>query len=89
LEADAELIARWIEPNPHKPGPADAWVLPGHVSVWAIIGQLQLEDWDVVGVAEWYELPPPAIEAALAYYRQHRADIDARLKRNRAFFATL
>lgn len=82
-----ELISRWIEANPHKQGEAEAWVLPAHVSVWALIAQLELDGWDLTGVADWYELPVEAVEAAAAYYRRHRAEIDARIARNRAFFA--
>ncbi len=82
-----ELISRWIEPSPHKPGPAEAWVLPYHVSVWALIAQLELDGWDLPGVADWYELPVEAVEAAVAYYERHRAEVDARIARNRAFFA--
>jgi len=85
----AEAIGRWIAPNPHKPGPAEAWVLPAHVSVWALVTQLQLDGWDTVGVAADYELPVEAVEAASAYYQQHRIVIDARIARNRAFFAAL
>lgn len=83
---DAELIARWIEPNPHKPGPAEARLRGSGVSVWALIGQLQLDDWDVKGVAEDYEVPAEAVSAAVAHYHQHAAAIDARLERNRAVF---
>lgn len=82
-----ELIARWIEPNPHKPGFAEALVLPRRVSVWAIAGQIELEHGKLENVAEAYDLPPEAVEAATSYYERHRAEIDARIARNRAFFA--
>jgi uncharacterized protein (DUF433 family) len=83
---EQQLILRWITPNPHKPGPADAWVLPGHVSVWAVIRQLELEGGDPASVTEVYELPVEAIEAARAYYLQHKRAVDARIQQNRAFF---
>jgi uncharacterized protein (DUF433 family) len=86
IRTDEELVARWIEPNPHKPRPAEAWVLPRHVSVWAVIRQLELDAWKVKCVAEGFELPVEAVEAAIRYYRRHRADVDARIIRNRASF---
>jgi len=87
--AEELAITRWIEPNPPKPGPAEMWVLPGCVSERVVMRQLQVEDWDIAGVAEFFELPVEAIEAAIAYYHQNRATIDERIARNRAFFAGL
>lgn len=80
------LITRWITPNRHKPGPADAWVLPAHVSVWAVIRQLELEAGDPVGVSAVYDLPLEAIAAARVYYQQHRCAIDAHIRQNRRSF---
>jgi uncharacterized protein (DUF433 family) len=80
--------ARWIKPNPYKSGPADAWVLPRHVSVWAVIRQLQLDSWQAELVAEGFELPLKAVEAAIRYYRRHKASVDARIERNRLFFGS-
>ena len=81
-----QLIARWIESNPDRPDPAHAWVLPRHVSAWVVIGQLQLEDGNVETVADAYELPPQAVQAAMAFYRRHRTIIDERIAAHRAFF---
>lgn len=81
------LITRWIEPNPHKPGSAEALVLPRRVSVWAVVGQIELEHGRLQNVAEAYDLPAEAVEAAVSYHERHRAEIDARIARNRAFFA--
>jgi uncharacterized protein (DUF433 family) len=82
------LIARWIKANPHKPQPEEAWVLPHSVSIWAVIAQLELDDWDRAGVADYYELLVEAVDAAIAYYELHRAAIDARIARNRAPLAS-
>jgi uncharacterized protein (DUF433 family) len=84
-----ELIARWIQENPNKPGIANAGILGSRLGVWVLIEQLQLDDWNLADVAESYELPTEAVEAAVAYYERHQAEIDARIVRNRAFFATL
>ncbi|SRR6266567_3417345 len=78
--------ARWIEPNPHTPSPADAWVLPNRVSVWAVVRQLQLDSWETKLVADGFELPLAAVEATIGYYHRHRAEVDDRIERNRTFF---
>lgn len=83
---EEKLIARWIEPNPHKPGPAEDWVLPQVVSVWALIWQLQLDKWQIQLVAEDYDLPVEAVEAAVVFYHRHKTEVDARIARNRAVF---
>ncbi len=79
-------VRRWIEPNPARPGAAEAWVLPACVSVWVVIRQLQLEGDRSDVVAVMFELPIEAIEAARTYYERNRAEIDERIARNRAFF---
>ena len=81
-EQARQLIARWIEPHPWKGGAAEARLKVGKVSVWAIIGHLGGEDGDVRRVADDYDVPIEAVEAALAYYREHRAVIDDRLAAN-------
>ena len=35
-----ELIAGWIEPNPHRPGAEDVTLVQYGVSVWPLIGYL-------------------------------------------------
>lgn len=81
------LIARWIAPNPYKPGPAEAWIGPYGLSVWRTIAYLELNGWDISDAAPDYEIPPEAIKAAVAYYRQHEDAIDARITINRASFS--
>ncbi len=46
------------------------------------MGHLGGEDGDVRRVADDYDIPVEAVEAALAYYREHRAVIDDRLAAN-------
>src|SRR6266487_4029975 len=74
---------RWIEPNPHEPDPAEAWVLPRCVSAWGVIGQLKLDYWKTDLVAMEYELPLEAVEEAVGYYREQQDAIDARIAENR------
>jgi uncharacterized protein (DUF433 family) len=77
------LIARYIEENPAKPGPADARLIGYGVPVWALIGYLPAVGRRAQSVAADYDLPLEAVEAALAYYKQHQSAIDARLAANR------
>jgi uncharacterized protein (DUF433 family) len=78
------LIDRWIEPNPHRPDPAEAVLKSYGVSVWALVGYLAMVCGDAARVAQDYEIPLEAVEAALAYYRRHQPLIDARIAANLA-----
>lgn len=43
MAAATALINRWIEQNPHKPGPAE-WRIKGTgLPVWRVLGQLAVE----------------------------------------------
>jgi uncharacterized protein (DUF433 family) len=76
------LVQRYIEADPNHPGPADVWVAEYGVPVWALIGHYQATGRDAAAVAKSYRLPLEAIQAALAYYRQNQAVIEARLEAN-------
>jgi uncharacterized protein (DUF433 family) len=80
----AELIARYIEPNPHRPGAADVRLVDYGVPVWALVGHYLAIDEDAAQVAADYHLPRLAVDAALAYFTQHRAVIRARIDANAA-----
>lgn len=82
---DDELIARYIVRNPNGMGPDRAKAIWG-VSVWALIGHMREEGNSPEVTAEDYGLPEIAVPAALAYYRQNRALIDARLLVHDAYF---
>ena len=79
---DQELIDKYIEPNPYRPGAAEARVVEYAVPVWALVGHLEAVHDDVAQVAHDYRLPREAVEAALAYYRRYKTLIDARLEAN-------
>ncbi len=83
-EQGQQLITRWIEPHPWKGGVEEAQLKDYKISVWALIGYLRMEDGDIAHVAKAFRIPAEAVEAALAYYRQHQAAIDARLAANAA-----
>lgn len=81
-QAEQALIERWIEPNPHKPGPANARLVDYGVAVWALVASLKAVNFDVAQIAADYEIPTEAVYAALAYYKRQQAAIDARLLLN-------
>ena len=82
IQDDVKLIEQYIGPNPGRPGLADAQLRDSAVPVWALIGHYQATGRDPQYVADSYEVPLEAVLAALAYYRQHQAVIDARLAAN-------
>lgn len=73
-----DLSSEYIELNPDSPSPADARLRTYGISVWAIIGYLEAVHDDLARVAADYDIPLDAVRAALAYYRRHKAVIDAR-----------
>src|SRR5947209_8042436 len=76
------LIERWIEPNPHYPGRAEAWIKDYAIPVWALIGDLPVVKYEPEGLANAFGIPLDAVLAALAYHRQYRPLIDARILAN-------
>ena len=84
-----ELIARFIEPPPAGGEPADARVVDAGVHVWALVGYWLAADKDIDRTAADYDVPPAAVEAAIAYYRAgpNKDAIDARLALHAASFA--
>jgi hypothetical protein len=84
-EADA-LIAKQIQCDTAHHGRDRALTGAGNglVPVWQVIAYLQAADLPTVASA--YDLSEEAVRAAIAYYRRHRALIDARiLLQNEAF----
>jgi uncharacterized protein (DUF433 family) len=78
------LIKRYVALEPAELDPANARLRETGVPVWALVGYHRAVDGDADRVAADYELPREAVEAALAFYKQHRAAIDARLSANAA-----
>lgn len=80
-ETDA-LIARHIGPHPSNPGRDEYWLKEPGIPVWAIIGSIAANDNNAEDVAAMYHISREEIEAAWAYYLQHRGAIDHRLEQN-------
>jgi uncharacterized protein (DUF433 family) len=79
---DDELIERYVEPNPWQPGAEEARLVRLGVPVWALVAHLRALGNNAEQVVEDYDLPPEALQAALAYYRRHKAAIEARIAAN-------
>jgi uncharacterized protein (DUF433 family) len=84
--SDEELIARYIDPewDRYPAGRADARLKRYGVPVWALVGQLEAIGGDLDQLAADYEVPRDVVDAAMAYYRQNKKYIDARILLNRA-----
>lgn len=82
-----DLIIHYVQQNPHKRGAEDAVVRGVGVSVWILIEAYRASDGDTERVAQAWNLPREAVDAALAYYAEHTAAIDARINAQRAAFA--
>jgi uncharacterized protein (DUF433 family) len=69
-----QLIARYIEPYPGRPDPADSRlkVDEGGVPVWALIGALAKDGSNIDAVARDYDVHRAAVEAARAFYQRRR-----------------
>ncbi len=80
-----QAIAQYIGMAPHRHGVHYATLREEGIPVWALIGHLIGVDWDVRQVAEDYEIPPAAVEAAVLYYRQHKDALDAVIAPTLAF----
>lgn len=84
-ETDA-LIERHIEPHPDPVKAGYAWyrLKERGVPVYAIIGNMTRAFDNAEDVADAFSVSREAVDAALAYNRQHQSAIDSRLAANRA-----
>jgi hypothetical protein len=78
------LIEKYIKQDRYHPDVADARVMPEGVPVWALIGYLPVVGGHHHKVATAYRISDEAMDAAVAYYRQHQCEIDARIEANAA-----
>jgi uncharacterized protein (DUF433 family) len=82
---EGALIERHVAPDPAGRGAPYARLTESGAPVWALVAYHQGDaGGDVRLVAEGYGASVEAVRAALAYYRRHRAEIDAWLLLNRA-----
>lgn len=81
---ERQLIKAHVEPHPAKPGEVFWRLKQSQVPVWAIVAALFPDLSNKAQVAADYQISEEAIDAAWAYYQQHRAAIDAWLLLNNA-----
>jgi uncharacterized protein (DUF433 family) len=80
---NAALIRRYVEENPHRPGPLHARLKESGVEIWALISYLyKAMHGDREATARDYDIPLDAVHAADAYYHQHQDAIDGRIAAN-------
>ncbi len=82
VETDA-LIARHREPHPDPVKAGTGWyrLKERGVPVYAVIGALTPAFDNIMDVTDAFGVSQIAVDAAIAYYQQHRAAIDDRLGR--------
>lgn len=84
-----EFEGERIELDPHRAGRAYARLAEHERPVWALIGDLRGNGWDLKRTARAYNLPISAVRAAVAYYRSDPRFIDAFLLLNEDGFASI
>jgi uncharacterized protein (DUF433 family) len=77
-----DLIDKFVAEDSFHPGIADAVIADSGVHIWALIGAILLRGATVAEAADDYDIPREAVLGALAYYRQHRPIILARIAAN-------
>ena len=80
---DDQLLAKYIEADPARPGPQHARLRQSGAPVWALVGYYKVTK-DAETVAHDYDVSPDEVRAVLRYYKLHRQEIDAKLIANAA-----
>lgn len=78
----ATFMRQYLECDPVRSGRAYVRLKGYGVHVWAIVGALQAEAWNVEQVAQEYAVPEDAVMAAMAFYYRYPEYIDAFLLLN-------
>src|SRR2546425_908571 len=76
--------SRWIDPDSLNGSVAEARLRESLVPVWALVGHARGLNGDAERVAADYGVPVEAVQAALAYYKSYRAELDDRIRANAA-----
>jgi uncharacterized protein (DUF433 family) len=66
-----------------------AYIVATTVTVADVAIALNYHGLDAAGIAEWYDLTLPQTDAALAYYNEHRTEIDEQIERQIAIAEAL
>ena len=81
-KTDRGLVAALIERDPYHPGAMNVAVRERHIPVWALVDHLVVTDGNIEQTAAAYHISTDAVRAALAYYKDHKEIIEARLEAN-------
>ena len=80
LRHDAHPLVHFLD----GPSGRRASLVGRGVDVWEIIATIRDNDGSIVRAAEYLELPAGLVEAAAAYYGEHRDEIDVEIELNEA-----
>jgi uncharacterized protein (DUF433 family) len=80
-DTDTAMLEAMVEPEPGS-GRDKARLKDYGTPVWALIAELQANDWDIAEVARAYRVPETAVRAAIHYYEGNKPFIDAFLLLN-------
>jgi uncharacterized protein (DUF433 family) len=79
---DLEKKHPLIERNPHEMGPMNVRVRRTKTPVWAVVGNLMANNWDLKESEGAYLLTAEEVAAVVRYYEEYGSFIDARLTEN-------
>jgi uncharacterized protein (DUF433 family) len=79
---DLEKKHPLIERHPDKLGPGNVRLRRTGTPVWAVVGNLMANDWDLEESEGAYLLTPEEVRAVVCYYEEYGSFIDARLSEN-------
>lgn len=79
----ANLLQRYIELDPYRPAVYEAQTRDEGIPVWVLVSSVDAADGKIQAVADSYEIPAEAVEAAILFFMLHRAEITARIEGNR------
>lgn len=77
-----ELIARYMEENPHKPSRANYRLVESGTPIWVFIGRYEALNGDAEQIAKNYDISMEQVAAAIAYYKRYKEIIDDRRMSN-------
>ena len=76
------LIEKYVDPDPHGFGIAEATIKERGVPVWVIVGEIQRVEGDLCEVPGIFRISLDSVRGALAYYWRNRMMIRARIALN-------
>src|SRR6266508_1632423 len=75
-EAEDALIARHVYLDPQRPNWGEARMVESGTNVWALVAYRDANNVGLAEIANAYHLTHEAVDAAFAYYRRHKCEIN-------------